>query len=84
MPGFFMVDKNTDIEMLKHTLSQLPAVGGVDVFPCDSTGTQVVDSDAASALLVRCSGNSDFAKFACEQQGYADVLPSPWAPRGTA
>jgi len=79
MPGFFMIDKDTDVETLKRTLCRLPMVGEVAIFPCDETGLQVVDDTEAEALLVRCDGNADFAKFACEKQGYARVLPSPWA-----
>ena len=78
MPGFFMIDKGTNVETLKRTLCRLPMVGEVAIFPCDETGLQVVGGAEAEALLVRCDGNADFAKFACESQGYARVLPSAW------
>ena len=74
MSGFFLVEKNTDTEMLKRTLELLPTVGEVAIFPCDETGTKVVADVDAVALLVRRDGNADFAKFACERQGYATVV----------
>lgn len=75
MPGFILIEK-TDADSLKRTLQQLPGVGEVEIFECDDEGR--VDTEHKTAMLVRVTGNADFAQFAMRHQGYAKLREPLW------